>query len=224
MTKAIEHTQENGEGGIEKECQEHLEEYLRETDQAAVEKLSQRYRDVASPERIRQMEDVPTAFEDREAFDRGYRHAGGEKLEPGERVLGYSEGLEAPAHVATDEAAIRKTVIHERLHQLSDPGSAEVLGRRLHEGITEDLAMENASELPGVESPEVYPEEQVVAHELRNVCGDRAVEKAYFQGDAAELRSCLDRNFGEDGLERLREELDNPGELEKRHELEDDQA
>src|SRR4051794_9742460 len=80
----------------------HFRKYLRETDQSIVESLSEKYRHVASAERIKALADVPTRFEDRDAFDRHLAAAGGEPPADG-RVLGFTRFDGEPAHVATDQ-------------------------------------------------------------------------------------------------------------------------
>ena len=122
-----------------REC--HFQKYLRETDQGIVDSLSQRYRHVALPERIKALTDLPTQFEERDRFDQSLRVAGGEPP-PSGRVLGFSRYGSESAHVAVDHLQIPKTIAHERLHQLSDPYAPEILGRRLYEGMTEVLARE----------------------------------------------------------------------------------
>ena len=124
-------------------------------------------------------------------------------------MLGFSRGTAESAHIALDHAEIPKTVYHERLHQLSKPGVEQELGRALDEGITEDLAVESLGTNGHRPMNECYPHERAIAHQIRERCGDTAVEHAYFQGDTGELRRCLDRTLGAPGLERLQALLDD---------------
>lgn len=202
--EAHEHMEEQSEAG----CRHQMEKYLRETDQAAVEQLAGRFQDRVPPERIEAMRELPTAYEDRQTFESRYLEKAGGASGPDERVLGYSRGLEEPAHVATDNLEFVRTTYHERLHQMAHPGIEQELGSRLDEGITEDLAIEVAGEASIHEGYESYPHECAVAHELRERCGADAIERAYFEGDTQELRQCLDRTLGPGGLERLRTTLD----------------
>lgn len=160
------------------------------------------------------MRELPTAFEDRKTFEARYLEKTGEAPDNADQVLGYSKGLEEPAHVATDNLEFVRTTYHERLHQMAHPGVERELGSRLDEGITEDLAIEMAGAAAIEEGYECYPQEREVAHELREACGDNAIESAYFEGNTQELRQCLDRNLGDGGLERLRKHMDNLPELE----------
>lgn len=174
-----------------------------EVDRKAIESIAREYGDLIPQERIEAMRDLPTEFEERETFDEHYLEKGYGQPEEG-RVLGYAQGTEESARVALDNKELPKTVYHERLHQAADPEAAEKLGTRLTEGITEDLASEMTHSR---NTEQCYPEERQAAHEIREACGNEAVEKAYFQGDTQELRACLDRELGAPGLERLRDSL-----------------
>ncbi len=192
------------------------EHYLRETDEAAVKALAERYEHVVPPERIEAMRNLPTAFEDRAAFDKSLEQNSHYQPKPDERVLGYAKGSVEPAHVATDHLEIPKTIYHERLHQLQHPDAAIKLGSQLTEGITEDLAMDNLGTSESEPIDRCYPRARAVAHEMREQCGDGPVEKAYFEGDLGELRRCLDNRFGAPALERLRALIEDDEKLEKR--------
>ncbi len=194
---------------LEKQIDERLQQQLRETDRLYTERLCQRYRDLVPPERIQAVKDLPTVFEDRKHFEQSYLRDGDEK--PPETVVGFSRNTLEPAHVATDHLQMRKTTIHERLHQLSEPGSDRRLGKRLNEGITEDLAIKELGQEWNPELLRSYPEERAVAHRVREVCGDTAVDRAYFQGDVRELRSCLERRLGKGNLDTLADMADRTG-------------
>lgn len=191
---------------LERQFDDRLQQQLRETDRLYTERLCQRYRDLVPPERIRAMKDLPTVFEDRKHFEQSYLRTAGEK--PAENVVGFSQRTVEPAHVATDHLQMRKTIIHERLHQLSDPAADRLLGKRMDEGITEDLAIREMGQDWNPELPRSYPSERAAAHTLRDLCGDRAVDRAYFQGDARELRVCLDDRLGTGSLDKLKEMAD----------------
>ncbi|MFZ1935268.1 MAG: hypothetical protein WCB27_08445 [Thermoguttaceae bacterium] len=186
---------------LEKQFEDRLQNQLHETDRFYTERLCQRYRDLVPPERIRAMQDLPTVFEDRKHFEQSYLRVAGEK--PAEDVVGFSQKTIEPAHVATDHVQMRKTIIHERLHQLSDPAAERQLGSKLDEGITEDLAIKELGNEWNPELPRSYPREQAMAHNVRELCGDRAVDRAYFQGDARELKVCLEHRLGKDNLDKL---------------------
>jgi hypothetical protein len=160
------------------------------------------------PERIRAMKDLPTVFEDRKHFEQSYLRATGEK--PAETVVGFSDRTREPAHVATDHLQMRKTIIHERLHQLSDPAADRLLGKGIDEGITEDLAINEMGQDWNPELSRSYPRERTAAHKVRELCGDRAVDRAYFQGDARELKVCLDRHLGSGNVEKFQDMADGP--------------
>ncbi len=191
---------------LEKQFEDRLQQQLRETDRLYTERLCQRYRDIVPPERIRAMKDLPTAFEDRKHFEQSYFHATGEK--PPENVVGFSRKTIEPAHVATDHIQMRKTIIHERLHQLSDPAADRLLGKGMDEGITEDLAIKEMGQDWNPELPRSYTRERAAARKVRELCGDRAVDLAYFQGDVRELRACLDNRLSKKSLNKLEEMAD----------------
>lgn len=184
-----------------------LGHYLREVDRAAVDEIARDYGHLVPPGRIEAMRESPTSFETRDAFDRGLERAHGHAVEPGERVLGYSTGSGASAHVALDHLEIPATVYHERIHQMAEPGARATLGEALDEGITEDLAQRSlgTTELPSAEP--CYPDSLMEARRLREACGGQAVESAYFRGDFDELRRCLRESLPEDRWRDLRERI-----------------
>lgn len=108
-----------------------------------------------------------------------------------------------PAHIATDHLQMRKSIIHERLHQLSDPAARKLLGERLSEGITEDLAFKELGNEWNPDLPRSYPRERELAQQVRELCGDRAVDTACFSGDACELKSCVQQRLGSENLHKL---------------------
>ena len=162
------------------------------------------------------MKDLPTVFEDRKHFEQSYLRAARETTGG---VVGFSKGTVEPAHVATDHLQMRKTIIHERLHQLSDPNASEQLGTKLTEGVTEDLAIREMGSDWNPELPRSYPEERTVAHQVRELCGDRTVDGAYFRGDTRRLETCLDDHLGKGGLDKFADMVDRseslPAHLEK---------
>jgi len=124
----------------------------------------------------------------------------GRRPPEGKRVVGFAQGADEAAHVDMDDLQLEKTAIHERLHQLSDPRARETLGEKLHEG---ELGRE-----PNPELPQCYPQERATAQELRKMCGDDAVDRAYFAGDTRELRVCLEHRLGKDNLAKLEDKVD----------------
>ncbi|MGM0485871.1 MAG: hypothetical protein ACQESR_03810 [Planctomycetota bacterium] len=202
---------------LEQQIEDRLQAYCRETDQVYTERLCQRYRDLAPPERIRALKDLPTVFEGRQQFERSYEQATGEKAP--DNTVGFSRKTLEPAHVETEHLQVRKTTIHERLHQLSHPAAEQLLGKELAEGIAEDLAVRELGREWDPELPRSYSRERALARKVREVCGDRAVDRAYFQGDARELKAGLERHLGKNNLQRLKTLADEP--LPPRRELPD---
>lgn len=167
-----------------------LRTYFQDVDEQAVKVLAERYGHLVPPERLEHMANQPTHFETPTDFEKNYRAAFGQPPEPG--LAGYTERGH-PAHVSTEDmAGVPETVVHERLHQLADPQAERILGTKLCEGITEDLAIETSGQEPGIDDPVAYPEGRASAHVLRNMVGDDAVEEAYFQRETTKLRERLD--------------------------------
>ena len=192
-----------------------MQQRLRDLDRFHTERLCERYRHLVPADRIQKVKDLPTAFEERRDFERSYERAAGRRLPEGKRVTGFAQGPDEAAHVDIDDLQLEKTAIHERLHQLSDPRAMEVLGEKMHEGITEDLAIKELGRQPNPELPRSYPQERAAAQELRKMCGDDAVDRAYFAGDTRELRRCLEHRLGKGNLDRLEQTPDIPSSLER---------
>ncbi len=196
---------------IEKQIDERVQNYCQEIDRTYTERLCERYRDLVPAHRIEAVKDLPTRFEDRKKFEQSYREAtGGEEAE---NVVGFSRGTLEPAQVESEHDQIRKTTIHERLHQLADPRAEQLLGTKMNEGITEDLAIRELGSEWDPELPRSYTKERALASKVRELCGDQAVEQAYFRGDTRELKVCLDRQLGKNNLERLQDLEDDPAQL-----------
>jgi len=180
-----------------------VQQRLRDMDRGHTEQLCERYRHLVPAERIQKVKDSPTIFEEHGDFERSRREAGGSEPGDGKKVVGFYLGNFESAHVDMDDPQAEKAAIHERVHQLSDPGAQEVFGKKLYEGATEDLAIKELGRQPNPELPHSYPQERVTAQELRKLCGDNAVDRAYFRGDAGELRARLDRCLGKESLKDL---------------------
>jgi hypothetical protein len=177
-----------------------LRTYFQDVDEQTVNALAEKYGHLVPPERLEHMANLPTQFETPADFVKNYRAEFGERPEPG--VVGYTERGHL-AHVSTgDMPGVPETVVHERLHQLADPRAEQILGTKLCEGITEDLAVETSGQEPEPGDPVAYPEARTSAHVLRNAVGDDAVEEAYFQGDTTTLKARLDEALEEGKAEK----------------------
>lgn len=184
-----------------------VQQRLRDLDRFHTERLCERYRHIVPADRIQKVKDLPTVFEGRKDFERSYERVDGRRPPEGKRVVGFAQGADEAAHVDIDHPHLEKTAIHERLHQLSDPRARETLGEKVHEGITEDLAIKELGRQPNPELPRSYPQERLAAQELRKMCGDDAVDRAYFAGDTRELRTCLDHRLGKENLTKLEDKM-----------------
>jgi len=168
----------------------HLRTYFQDVDEHAVKELGEKYGDLVPPERLRSLRENSTSFETPPDFVKNYRAQFGHAPEAG--LVGYTE-RDRPAHVSTeDTAGIPGTVIHERLHQLSDANAAKVFGNELYEGVTEDLAIEVSGKEPEPTDRVAYPKARAEAHALRHTLGDDAIKEAYFGGDTSKLRERLE--------------------------------
>ncbi len=167
--------------------------YFTDVDKVACDTLRERYGDIVPPERMRAMEEAPSHFDRPREFRRAFRSETGERADVG--VVGFTKSG-TPAHVSTKSLeSVPGTVLHERLHQLSDPQAEKLLGHDLYEGMTEDLALKTLGREPELGDPIAYPADRARAHELRNAVGSEVVDRAYFQGDAEPLRSALDEKL-----------------------------
>ncbi len=163
--------------------------YFQDVDEGAVKVLAEKYGDLVPPERLEHMANQPTRFETPTDFEKNYRAIFGQPPEPG--LTGYTERGH-PAHVSTEDmAGVPETVMHERLHQLADPKAERILGTKLCEGITEDLAIETSGQEPEIGDSVAYREGRASAQVLRNTVGEEAVQEAYFQGETTKLKARL---------------------------------
>ena len=200
----LKHGKDEGLDREAKALEAQVQQRLRDTDRFHTERLCQRYGNLVPSERIQRVKDLPTVFEDHQSFERSRLATGVPEPGQGKEVIGFYPGNFESAHVDMDDPQVEKTAIHERVHELSDPQAKQILTDRLYEGVTEDLAIRELGRQPNPELPACYPQERLGAQELRRMCGDGAVDKAYFQGDATDLRTCLDGRLGRENLDRLK--------------------
>jgi len=186
-----------------KDMETQVQQRLRETDHAHADRLCERYRNLVPAERVQRIRDLPTSFQGHEDFERSRKESGVQEPDDGTKVVGFSRYTLEPAHVDMADPQVEKTAIHERMHQLSDPRAEGILGEKLYEGATEDLAIKELGREPNPELPRSYPQGRAAAQELRKMCGDNAVDRTYFQGDSGDLRACLDRRLGKGSLKEL---------------------
>lgn len=165
-------------------------------DRAAVDSLAERFAGRVPESRIIAMRELPTSFDDTGEFQRAYDAAAGRS--PENDVLGFSTGLDAPAHIRTDDlSAVPEAVIHERMHQLADPSSDRLLGKSLDEGFTERWALETADLDPEIWPQVGYETESRRAAEIEAAVGRDSIEAAYFEGDSSLLAERLEKRLNE---------------------------
>lgn len=163
--------------------------FYREVDADTVEAIGQKFRDSIPPGRLEAMKNLPTQFDNREEFNRAYEVETGKK--PESNVAGFAKGLDSSAHVVVEnQSRVPEITAHERIHQAGHPNADRIFGN-MYEGVTQDLTVKTQ----GFEIDDgtaAYPREHRAAEKLREVCGDKPIEKAYFQGDGSDLKKCLE--------------------------------
>lgn len=168
---------------------------FKDMDREAVEYIGKEFRDLVSAEKLEKMSDprLSTEFKSHEELAKAYAKETGKTAPEG--LEGFSKGLEMPAQICSDhKQTINETILHERLHQASDPdGNARL--RSLSEGTTQALTEKMQA---GVSFGDFYPSETQTAREFMKKDGDTAVEKLYFQNDAQELKAALARDAQHD--------------------------
>lgn len=165
-------------------------------DRAAVDALAERFEGRVPEARIAAMRELPTSFDDPVEFRQAYEAAAGHR--PEAEVVGFSVGLDAPAHVRTDDlGAVPEAVMHERVHQLADPSSDRLLGKSLDEGVTERLALETAGLDPEIWPQVGYEAESRRAADIETAVGRDAIEAAYLDGDGTRLAERLEERLND---------------------------
>ena len=171
-------------------------------DREAVEKIGKQFHDLVSAEILEKMGDpkLSTEFKSHEEIGKAYEKE--TKKSAGRGTEGFSKELKIPAQVCSEHRDItEQTVIHERLHQASNPDAKNAIGKRGMEGVTQaltDRLMGNNGDKSIIQLDEkgreynFYPKETQMAKDLIvETGGPRAVEKLYFQNDANDLKEAL---------------------------------
>ena len=167
---------------------------FKDMDREAVDSIAKEFRDSVSSEKLEKMRSLPSEFKSHEKLAKAYAKETDKTASEG--LEGFSKGLEMPAQICSEHRqTINESVLHERLHQASDPDGNARLGPHLSEGITQALTEKLQA---GVSYGNFYPEETQTAKEFMKESGDSAVEKLYFQNDAQELKAALARDTQDD--------------------------
>lgn len=182
-----------------------LRTYFSDVDKAAVGAIGERFGKFVPAERLKALPDLPSKFEGERELRKSYREETGHKAPDG--LAGFTK-LDSPAHISVAEMTnVPEVVLHERLHHLSSPDAKRLLGEKLYEGVTQDLAIEVLGQEPQPEDLTGYPTERAQAHSLRNRVGSEAVYRAYFQGDAKPLRTAVDKALAEKPLAGMQDKI-----------------
>ena len=148
---------------------------------------------------------MPSKFESERELRKSYHAETGHKAPDG--LAGFTRP-DSSAHISVSELTnVPEVVLHERLHHLASPDAKRLLGEKLYEGVTQDLAIEVLGQEPQPEDLTGYPAERAQAHSLRNLVGSEAVSLAYFQGDTKPLRAAIDRALAEKPLAGLQDKI-----------------
>lgn len=165
--------------------------YFTDMDKAAVDAIGERFGKFIPAERLKAIPELSTKFEGAREFCDSYRTETGHKAPDG--LAGFTKP-DSPAHVSVKEtSSVPEVVLHERLHQLASPDAKRLLGDKLYEGVTQDLAIELLGQKPQPGDLTGYPVERDRAHNMRKLVGSDAMCRAYFQGDAKPLQAAIDR-------------------------------
>jgi hypothetical protein len=182
-----------------------LRTYFADVDKAAVGAIGERFGKFVPTERLKALPDLPSKFESERDLRKSYRDETGHKAPDG--LAGFTKP-DSPAHISVAEMTnVPEVVLHERLHHLSSPDAKRLLGEKLYEGVTQDLAIEVLGQEPQPDDLTGYPTERAQAHNLRNLVGSEAVYRTYFQGDAKPLRAAIDRTLAERPLAGLQDKI-----------------
>jgi|ERR1035437_466924 hypothetical protein len=176
-----------------REKQAELKEF-KDMDREAVDYIGKEFRDSVSSETLEKMRGLPSEFKSHEELAKAYAKETGKTAPEG--LEGFSKGLEMPAQLCSDhQQTINESILHERLHQASDPDGNARLGPHLSEGTTQALTEKMQA---GLSYGNFYPEETRTAKEFMKESGDTAVEKLYFKNDAQELKDAITRDAQHD--------------------------
>ncbi len=179
--------------------------YFTDMDKAAVGAIGERFGSFIPADRLKNLPDMPSKFENAHELRSAFKEETGHKAPDG--LAGFTRP-DSPAHISvTNLSGVPETVLHERLHQLASPDAKHLLGDKIYEGMTQDLAIEVLGQEPRPGDLTGYPVERLRAHNLRKLVGSEAVCRAYFEGDAKPLQSAIDRVMGEQPLAGLQDRI-----------------
>lgn len=170
---------------------------LRELDQRVLDTIERRFGKHIPEGRLEQARAHSTEFLRKGEYERLLRETYGLSPSQAAQVLGHFDRTQNKTWVCDAWPLTLKRVAHERLHQLADPKAEAVLGEPLYEGVTQVLSVEAMGDPHLKDDPSVYPREMRVVEMLRALAGTDAVERAYFTGDVASVRTRVDDRLGE---------------------------
>lgn len=180
-------------------------EILAKLDRDALTRIEGRFGEFIQPERMTTAKGTPTAFLDRQAYQQALRKSypklSNEEIE---LIIGHYLPGADKLYVNSNTIVVPNVAAHERLHQLSDPRFGRLLGQDMNEGATGYFSRQIYGDLGLVETRGLnYPEFRRLIDMMGSRVGDKAIAKAYFQGDFRLLSEGLDRQLGEGAFSEL---------------------
>jgi hypothetical protein len=176
-----------------------LERHLRELDRATLDDIERKFGQYVPRGRMERLRQEPARFLGHEDYERHLRERGIEPSENG-RVLGDANGR---VYVDREHILVPRTLVHERLHQVSDKLYRGMLGREIDEGTTEYFASKLRGDLHLVDMGRSYPDQKRLVEMLSARVDDDTIARAYFQGDWIGLQREIDGQLGSGALAEI---------------------
>jgi len=180
-------------------------EILAKLDRDVLARIESRFGEFIGTKRMDAARGTPTAFLDQKAYQQSlrkeYPDLSNEEIES---IIGHYSLETKRLYVNQNTIVVPNVAAHERLHQLSSPRFEKLLGRDMNEGATGYFSRQVYGDLALVETRSLnYPEFRRLIDLMGSRVGDKAIAKAYFQGDFRLLSEGLDRQLGEGAFSEL---------------------
>ena len=177
-----------------------MERHLKELDRWTVDRIDKRFNGYVSSDQMEKIRSEPAHFLYHREYYEHLRECG---IKPEEGKIVVGDASEHEVYVDREHVLVPRTLVHERLHQLSSDGYKGLMGDKLYEGTTEYLARNAVGDPHLVDAGEGYPRETRLIETLSSRVGDDAIMKAYFQGDIRDLTRRVDKDLGDGAMARI---------------------
>jgi len=194
-------SQERGQS--EKDAAAIHEHVFRKVDSDVLRSIKKRHGCYIPEQRMQETRHLPASVLPRQEYESLVRSVYGVDDNKAQRMLGHYDRQNGSIWVSQTYPLTARLLAHEHLHQLEDPKTSDMLGKGLAEGMTEYLARDAVGDPHFADQPRVYPHEVRIVSMLGALVGDKALKKAYFQGDWQELRQGVNEQLGERALAKL---------------------